>query len=54
MSDWRGDVLKYWFGLDPDRWWKTDEDLDEEIIDRFLDLWSEKRRLPVSSFPPTR
>ncbi len=50
MNDWRGDVLKYWLGLAPDQWWKADEDLDEEIIHRFLDLWSEKRRLPVSSF----
>jgi len=50
ISDWRGDVLKYWFGLDPDRWWKADDVLDEDIIDCFLDLWSDKRRLPVSSF----
>ena len=50
MTDWRSDVLKYWFALGPDRWWKVDEDLDEEIIDRFLDLWSEKRQLPASSF----
>ena len=50
MSDWRGDVLKYWFGLDPDRWWKAEPHLDDEIRERFLELWSEKRQLPVSSF----
>ncbi|MBA2467520.1 MAG: DUF924 domain-containing protein [Sphingomonas sp.] len=49
-EDWRSDVLKYWFALGPDRWWKADEDLDEEIIERFLDRWFEKRQLPVSSF----
>jgi uncharacterized protein (DUF924 family) len=50
LTDWRSDVLEYWFGLAPDRWWKADADLDEDIIDRFLDLWSEKRHLPASSF----
>jgi uncharacterized protein (DUF924 family) len=50
LSDWRADVLKYWLGLDSDRWWKADPALDDEIRQRFLDLWSEKRQLPVSSF----
>ena len=50
MSDWRSDVLKYWFGLAPDRWWKTDPKLDDDIRERFLDLWTDKRQLPVSSF----
>ena len=50
MSDWRADVLKYWFGLDPDRWWKADPALDDQIRERFLELWKDRRRLPVSSF----
>ena len=50
MTDWRGDVLRFWFGLRPDRWWKTDPALDEEIRERFRELWADKRRLPVSSF----
>ena len=50
MSDWRSDVLKYWFGLASDRWWKADPKLDDEIRERFRDLWSEKRQLPVASF----
>ena len=50
MSDWRADVLKYWFGLGSERWWKADPALDEEIRDRFLKLWKDQRRLPVSSF----
>ena len=50
MSDWRGDVLKYWFGLGSERWWKVDPALDEEIRERFLQLWKDQRQLPVSSF----
>ena len=49
-SDWRGDVLRFWFGLDPERWWKTDPELDEEICRRFLKLWATKRELPATSF----
>ena len=50
MSDWRSDVLKFWFGLDPAQWWKSNPELDAEIHERFLQLWTEKRQLPVSSF----
>ena len=49
-ADWRGDVLKFWFGLEPERWWKTDPHLDDEIRDRFLKLWALKRELPVECF----
>ncbi|MEO8175863.1 MAG: DUF924 family protein [Sphingomicrobium sp.] len=50
MSDWRGDVLKYWFGLDPERWWRAGGETDQEIRRRFLQLWSDKRELPVRAF----
>ena len=50
MTDWRGDVLKYWFGLGADRWWKMDPALDAEIRERFGELWADKRQLPVSCF----
>ena len=56
MSDWRRDVLAYWFGLDPGDWWRSDTAVDEDIRKRFLKLWTEKRQLPVSAFlddPPT-
>ena len=23
-ADWRGDVLDFWFGLDPEHWWTAD------------------------------
>jgi uncharacterized protein (DUF924 family) len=50
LSDWRRDVLTFWFGLDPDRWWKPDDALDAEIRRRFLKLWAQQRELPVAAF----
>jgi uncharacterized protein (DUF924 family) len=50
MPDWRADVLKFWFGLDPKQWWKADPDLDHRIRQTYLKLWAEKRQLPVDSF----
>jgi uncharacterized protein (DUF924 family) len=50
VNDWRGDVLKYWFGLEPDRWWKENAEIDREVRRRFLKLWAEKRELPVAGF----
>jgi uncharacterized protein (DUF924 family) len=55
-SDWRADVLKFWFGLDPKDWWRSGPELDHRITQNFLKLWAEKRQLPVESFltdPPT-
>ena len=49
-NDWRADVLKFWFGLTYDQWWKGDGDIDHRIKERFLKLWAEKRQLPVESF----
>jgi uncharacterized protein (DUF924 family) len=49
-ADWRADVLKFWFGLTPDQWWKSDPALDHRIRQRFLKLWAEKRQLPAGSF----
>lgn len=50
MTGWAGAVVDFWFGLDPRLWWKGDPKLDEEIRERFLDLWEEKRSLPASAF----
>ena len=49
-EDWRGDVLKFWFGLDPKQWWKSDPALDHRIKQRFVKLWAEKRQLPAEAF----
>jgi len=48
--DWRAQVLKFWFGLEPDQWWHGGPELDHRIREDFLKLWSEKRQLPVESF----
>ena len=50
MTDWVDDVLSFWFALEQERWWKPDPVFDEEIRERFLDLWEEKRQLPPDHF----
>ena len=49
-NDWRADVLKFWFGLDDEQWWRGGEELDHSIKQNFLKLWFEKRQLPVEAF----
>ncbi|MEA3067771.1 MAG: hypothetical protein QOK41_1178 [Sphingomonadales bacterium] len=49
-ADWRSGILKFWFGLDPREWWKTEPTLDHRIKQQFLKLWAEKRQLPVGAF----
>ena len=41
--DWRDDLLTFWFGLEPEQWWKSDPRLDSEIRKRFLDLHEAER-----------
>lgn len=49
-QDWRSDVLKFWFGLKPEQWWRGGVELDRRIKRTFLKLWFEKRQLPVDAF----
>lgn len=49
-GDWRADVLRFWFGLEPEQWWNGGPELDERIREQFLELWQEKRQLPVDLF----
>lgn len=49
-EDWRGEVLKFWFGLDQAQWFKVDESLDHRIREQFLRLWQEKQALPPETF----
>ena len=49
-SDWRADVLKFWFGLSFDDWWGGEPELDHRIRETFLKLWADKRQLPAESF----
>ena len=49
-EDWRADVLKFWFSLDKEQWWRGGPELDEEIRSRFSELWEQKRQLPARCF----
>ncbi len=49
-GDWRTDVLKFWFALPQEQWWRGPQSLDEEVRDRFGKLWKEKRGLPLECF----
>ena len=49
-GDWRAAVLKFWFGLEPKQWWSGGPELDHRIKQNFLELWTEKRGLPVEAF----
>jgi uncharacterized protein (DUF924 family) len=48
--DWRREVLSFWFGLDPEQWWKSDPAVDHDVRERFLQLWELKRQLPADHF----
>ena len=49
-SDWRAEVLRFWFGLKPEQWWSGGAELDQRIRHNFLPLWEEKRHLTVDAF----
>jgi uncharacterized protein (DUF924 family) len=49
-SDWRADVLKFWFALTYHDWWSGGPELDHRIREQFLKLWAARRQLPVESF----
>jgi uncharacterized protein (DUF924 family) len=49
-QDWRVEVLKFWFGLNKEQWWRGGPAIDHRIKQGFLSLWTEKRQLPVESF----
>ena len=48
--DWRGEVLKFWFGFDKAQWFAFDESFDHQVRERFRKLWSEKQALPPEKF----
>jgi uncharacterized protein (DUF924 family) len=49
-GDWRADVLKFWFTLKPEQWWRGGNQVDHRIRQDFLKLWEAKRQLPVDAF----
>jgi uncharacterized protein (DUF924 family) len=50
VTSWQDDVLAFWFGLQPEQWWKADPALDASIRERFHDLWEEKRENVPEAF----
>ena len=50
MSDWRSDVLDFWFALPPERWWTSDPALDATIRERFEALWATERQNVPGAF----
>ena len=49
-GDWRADVLKFWFGLPEDQWFRGPPELDQRVRRDFLELWEDKKQLPVDAF----
>ena len=49
-GEWRADVLKFWFRLEPKQWWRGGPELDHRIKQNFVKLWLEKRQLPPEDF----
>ena len=47
---WVERLLSFWFGLEPEQWWKADPKLDGQISERFAELYEDKRALPASEF----
>jgi uncharacterized protein (DUF924 family) len=41
--DWQEDVLHFWFGMEPEQWWKADPALDAVVRERFETLWEAER-----------
>ena len=44
------DVLAFWRGAGPDRWYTRDTDFDKSVRERFLDLWREAVAGQLSSW----
>ncbi len=50
MEPWVREVLDFWFGLEPEQWWKADAALDEACRERFVELWEQQSGRPVADF----
>ena len=41
---WTDDILLFWFNeLDPADWWNKNDAIDEQITERFVELWEEQK-----------
>lgn len=50
MTDWTERVLDFWFGFNPDQWWRGGDEVDEACRDQFAGLHAELRQLPPDNF----
>jgi uncharacterized protein (DUF924 family) len=51
MADnWAAEVLDFWFALKPQQWWRGSSELDDEVRERFHQLWEEQSGRSVSGF----
>jgi len=50
---WAATVLDFWFGLDPQSWFKPSPELDAEIRELFFHLWEVQRENPPEAFLAT-
>ncbi len=51
MTDWQAEILTFWFKeLSPKQWWSKSDDIDNEITQRFLELWEEQKSKVASDF----
>ena len=48
---WTDEILLFWFDeLDPADWWNKNDAIDEQITERFLELWEEQKSKIVDDF----
>lgn len=55
MTDsWSADVIRFWFDeLAPDDWFGSSDALDQQIIERFEELWEEQKSKVAADFIDT-
>jgi uncharacterized protein (DUF924 family) len=50
VTEWRDEVIGFWFGLDPKSWWNGGPELDAQVRKRFEKLWDAERSRRVDDF----
>ena len=51
MSNWPSEILSFWFDeLEPGDWWTKNDAIDQQIEQRFLELWQEQKTKTAKDF----
>ncbi|WP_109355370.1 DUF924 family protein [Sphingorhabdus sp. EL138] len=54
MDDWTSKIFHFWFNkLTPDDWFGSSADVDEQITERFAELWEEQKTRVATDFLAT-